>query len=494
MTSDRIVVIGSGVGGLASAMLLAAQGVEVVVLEKEPIAGGKMRTMNIDGLAIDCGPTVLTMLHVFERLFADCGLTLSSHVTVERASLLARHAWSSNGHLDLFADRTASRDAIGRFAGSAAAKGFDAFCAHARQVYETMNPLFMEAERPTPVSMARAAGLRGLAGLVSSAPFTTLWDLLGTYFPDPRLRQLFGRYATYCGSSPFEASATLALIPHVEMQGVWIVKGGMRALADALAGAAMRSGATIRYGVEATEILAQNGKASGVVLSTGERIAATAVISNGDVGALASGLLGAPARSAVAADGTPPRSLSAATWGFAARADGFPLAHHTVFFSGSSKLEFDDLFTRRRPPSDPTVYVCAADRHEGAPPPAQERLFMIVNAPADAGRSLARPEDIQACRTAMMRTLERCGLRLDVTGEMHAGPATFAARYPGTDGAIYGMASHGWTASFRRPGARTKLPGLYLTGGSVHPGAGLPMAALSGRLAAQAWLRDRRSI
>lgn len=489
-----MIVIGAGMGGLAAAMLLAARGHQVTVLEKDDAVGGKMRQMTVAGRGIDAGPTVLTMKHVFEQIFADCGQDLGAVVAFHKADVLARHAWSETELLDLYADRRRSADAIGQFAGASAVRGFLEFTEHARKVFETMDPLFMRAERPTPLGMARTAGLSGLRGLVSSAPFTTLWELLGKYFRDPRLRQLFGRYATYCGSSPFDAPATLALIAHVELEGVWLVEGGIRAFAAAVSNAATKAGATVRNGASVAEIVVTNGRAAGVRLASGETMPADAVIANCDVGALALGRMGVAARGAVASDSMLPRSLSAATWGFLAQAEGTPLAHHSVFFSRSSEREFADLFARRRTPEDPTVYICAQDRtHSHVSTNPSERLFVIVNAPADAGASLTGPAEVRACRTAMMRTLARCGLRLKIEAEEHCGPRDFADRFPGTEGAIYGMASHGWAASFRRPGARSKIRGLYLAGGSVHPGAGLPMAALSGRAAAQSLMADMAS-
>ncbi|HRK17314.1 MAG TPA: phytoene desaturase family protein [Hyphomicrobiaceae bacterium] len=494
--AGRIVVIGAGVGGLVAAMILAARGRDVLVVEKEAAAGGKLRTLKVSGRQIDVGPTVLTLRSVFEEIFHASGLELGEYVSMRRATVLARHFWSETENLDLFADRDQSADAIGDFAGAAAARGFRAFCTHARSVYETMNPLFIRAERPTPTGMVSAGGLKGLKGLWSSAPFTTLWDALGDYFPDIRLRQLFGRYATYCGSSPFHAPATLALIAHVEQEGVWLVDGGMTAFAAALTKAAEASGAEVRTGCAVVGIdVDASGRVTSVRLSSGESIAASGVVSNADVGALVAGEFGDDVRKAVPYDAMLPRSLSAATWAISADVGDFPLAHHTVFFSRSSKQEFADLFDRGRPPVDPTVYLCASDRtdagrlnlgHGG-----DERIFSIVNAPADGGRSLASRKEQNTCLRSMLTTLERCGLKPTIRDMTHSGPSEFARLCPATEGAIYGMASHGWTASFRRPGVRSVVPGLYLAGGSVHPGAGLPMAALSGRTAALALLADQ---
>ena len=189
-----------------------------------------------------------------------------------------------------------------------------------------------------------------------------MWKALGGYFGDPRLRQLFGRYATYCGSSPFDAPATLMLVAHVESAGVWTVDGGMYRLAAALADLAIRRGVRIRYGLDVSGIITSSGRAAGVRLSNGERIEADAVIATADVNALAQGLFGNDAAKTVARIPEAARSLSAMTWSCLARADGFPLLRHSVFFSRDYRAEFDSIFTRQQMPIEPTVYVCAQDR------------------------------------------------------------------------------------------------------------------------------------
>lgn len=300
-----------------------------------------------------------------------------------------------------------------------------------------MGPLFMRSESPSPIGMVKAAGLRGLKGLVSSAPFTTLWDSLGQYFPDPRLRQLFGRYATYCVLR-LRSPATLAVIAHVEQRGVWLVDGGIRTFAEALARAAQKAGVTFETDTEVREVLFSGSRASGVRLQTGVSMSAGTVVMNCDAAALATNSFGPAASTAVSVDATRPRSLSAATWAMVAHPDGsFPLSRHSVLFSRSSEAEFADLFQRNRPPEDPTVYSragphreCATRRRRRATVPDQ------VNAPADGGQTLSSSERIEQCRIAMMRTLERCGLRLSIADQTHIGPATFSARYPGTGGAL----------------------------------------------------------
>jgi 1-hydroxycarotenoid 3,4-desaturase len=282
------------------------------------------------------------------------------------------------------------------------------------------------------------------------------------------------------------------LIAHVEREGVWLIEGGMQRLAEVLAGLAAAKGALLRYGAEVGEILTTRGRPTGVRLTSGERIEADAVVVNADVAALAGGLLGDAAARATPRTGAP-RSLSAMTWALNARTTGFPLLRHNVFFSRDYAAEYTDIFGRRRLPTEPTVYICAQDRDDaeteiGAP----ERLLCLVNAPARGDTHPLTPAEIALCETRTFSWLERCGLRIQLrdTASQLTTPTDFAALFPATGGALYGAAMHGTMAAFRRPTARTAMPGLYLAGGSVHPGAGLPMAALSGRMAAARLIAD----
>lgn len=492
---DDVIVIGAGVGGLSAAALLSAQGMRVTLLEAASGPGGKMRQLRCGDAQVDGGPTVFTMRPVFEAIFDACGARLDDAVRLRPATVLARHAWGDD-RLDLFADRAQSEAAIGAFAGAAAARGYAGFCREAERLYTALEQPFIWAEQPSQVGLAWAMLRANAADLFSRRPFQSMWRALGDYFADPRLRQLFGRYATYCGADPWQAPATLMLIAHVEASGVWLIDGGMVALARALAGLAERHGAVLRYDAPVREIVVDGQGVAGVVLASGERLSARRIVCNADPAALAAGRFGPGVTQAAPAMPAPLRSLSAMVWTTHSTTAGFPLAHHNVFFSGDYAAEFRALGAGQVP-AEPTIYICAADRASdgGAAPEGPERLQILVNAPARGDARALSPWEIEQCQARMIACLARSGLNLDLPPEatVLTTPEGFETLFPSTGGALYGRASHGSAAAFRRPGARTPIPGLYLAGGATHPGPGVPMAALSGRLACATLLADRAS-
>jgi 1-hydroxycarotenoid 3,4-desaturase len=273
-----------------------------------------------------------------------------------------------------------------------------------------------------------------------------------------------------------------------------LIDGGMHRLAAVLAALAEERGVEFRYGAEVAEIAVSAGRASAVKLISGESVNADAVVLNADPAALGAGMFGVQAARAVPAVARTARSLSAVTWNLLAETEGFPLQHHNVFFSADYAAEFDDIVRHGRLPAAPTVYVCAQDRGAGRSDGTTgvERLLCLVNAPATGDSIQYTADELGRLERRSFALLENCGLRVKRRPEatLITSPAEFERLFPATGGALYGQASHGWRASFSRPGARSRVPGLYLAGGGVHPGPGVPMAALSGRLAAASLIVD----
>ncbi|MEM1436216.1 MAG: phytoene desaturase family protein [Pseudomonadota bacterium] len=480
MSSGTVAVIGAGMGGLSAAIDARSRGLAVTLFERAPEVGGKLRAFRIGDHAIDSGPTVFTMRWIFDDLFAAADAALEDYVPIVPADTLARHYWDDGSCLDLHADLDASCAAVEAFASARDADAYRRFTEDSGRIFDTLDSSFMRAPRPGPLKLTRNVGFSHIGDLLATRPFVSLWRDLTQRFQDPRLAQLFGRYATYCGSNPFLAPATLMLIAEAERRGVWYVTGGMLQLAVGLEKLLRQLGGTVRTACPIRLIDPDTAGGYRIETEQGHSEHFDAVIFNGDSEALAAGLLG-PA----VATATPPRSedgfsLSAVTWSLAGSTSGIELSHHTVLFSDDYRLEFEALWKERELPPYPTLYLCAPQA--AAAGADRQPLFLLANAPS---RTLSAAE-LDTYEAWINAALARHGLTLDYRTEdrIVTTPNSFAERFPGSRGALYGRPTHGFAGSFRRPGARTRLPGLFLAGGSVHPGAGIPMATQSGRLAA----------
>ena len=485
--SPKILIVGAGIGGLTAALELSHIGLDVTVLEKSSRPGGKIRQINVDGALIDSGPTVFTMRWIFEKLFADCDENFDTEFELEALDILARHSWGE-APLDLYANTQKSADAIAQFSSPHQAKLFLEFCKTARKVYGALKGPFIESPRPNMLGMMSALGVQKSKVLWDIGPFSSLWSSLTRYFPDPRLHQLFGRYATYCGSSPYLAPATLMLIAEVEMEGVWSIKGGMAKIPEVIARLAHKKGCRFQYDAEVESLRfadSSGSKVSGIQLRSGEVIECDYLIFNGDINALQKGLLGQEAHAAIPKTLKQTDSLSALTWSMHVKASGFPLVRHNVFFNQPYQSEFTDIFEKKKLPLNPTVYICAQDRTDLANNNNDfERLFCLVNAPANGDNQSYDDEEIERCQQKAFSLMRQYGLQLQDAQITRTSPQNFAKLFPGRGGALYGQATHGWMSSFQRLGSQSQISNLLLTGGSTHPGPGVPMAAMSGRLAA----------
>ncbi len=496
----RAAVIGAGVGGLAAAIRLARAGLAVDLFERSHEVGGKLREVKIPGAGkpFDAGPSVLTMRWVFEELL---GGPLSEHLSLVPLEPLCRHFFADGSSLDLFSDEERSTQAIRAFAGPADADGYRRMRKKAAAIYEICRKNFLTRAQPSLVGMMHPEVLAGVAQLDSHV---TLWNGLSRYFHDPRLRQLFARYATYNGSDPFRAPATLQVIIHVENAlGVWACPDGLYRLAEALRGAAEKLGVTIHAHTAVEEILiARAGDDAFIsrgVRAGGREHHADVVVANCDAAALYGQLLPAAVGERAAkrfARNEP--SLSAFVMLAELARIPLPLAHHNVFFSPDYEREFAELRDHEIP-EQPTVYLCAQDRVTGEPTHNHERAFLLTNAPAIrdgdepwAGRkAIARQRTLDVLASHVQRSFPHWKPKPD--GERLITPDDFAERFPYSRGALYGLSSNSTFAAFRRPSNRVEnVRGLYAVGGSVHPGAGLPLVALSARIAVDAAIADLR--
>ncbi len=487
-----VVVIGAGLGGLAAAIELAAAGHRVQVVEALDRVGGKAGVSDHQDVAFDTGPSVLTMPDVLGGLLERAGMALGTDLVLRQPEPAFRYRWPDGTVLDLHHDVGASLDSVGRALGAEARGELDRFLAYSRRIWDAAAPRFVFGPAPTLARVA-AMGLGALLDLGDIDPLRSMDGGIGRLVRAPKLVDVLRRYATYNGSDPRRAPATLNCIAHVELAlGGYGVEGGVSRIAEALAAAAHQLGASFRFDSPVSGIALRDGRASGVTLADGARIQADIVVANADSAQVTGQLLPPGTRHGIPVDGTP--SMSGWNGVLKARRRVGPHARppHEVLFPADYREEFIDIFDRDRPPSDPTVYLCAQEACHGRPGwPEHEPLFVMANAPAEPA---TRPRDPAVWATLQGAVRDRLVMaRLVDEGDRWAWtrtPTDLAARFPGSRGAIYGLASNDPTAAFRRPtNAVRRIPGLFLASGSAHPGGGMPMAMLSGRAAAAEALR-----
>jgi phytoene desaturase len=487
-------------GGLAAAARLATSGHSVTVCEQAPTVGGKLRSFTRDGFTFDTGPSLLTLPAVYRDLFSKTGPPLESVLDLEPVDPLCHYRFPDGVEMDA-PNASPTRlargfdDALGPGAGADWIRLLDR--AHAMWM-ATRGP-FLESSLEGLGDLVRQA--RRLDDLRTVAPWSTLRELGRRYLRDERLRMFLDRYATYAGSDPRRAPAALAVIPYVEQTfGGWYIRGGLRRLGDAVHERALARGAIVRTGADVAEVLVDGGRVSGVRLADGQRIAADIVVANADAAHVYADLVPprhgrAPLRRLRQA--TP--SLSGFALMLALRGRSSDLAHHTVLFGERYDDEFDAVFGRSpRPVPDPTVYVAGPDDPAMRPDDRHEALFVLVNAPRHRARRGDAPEDRQGVdwdapgvrdeyAEELLATMAKRGLEVRdrlLWREVRT-PADLERDTRAPGGAIYGTSSNGARAAFLRPGNRSPLPGLFLVGGSAHPGGGLPLVGLSAAIVAR---------
>lgn len=487
----RVGVIGGGLGGLATALRLAYQGWQVILLERYQRLGGKMNLLETDGFRMDTGPSLITMPWALEELFRAVDERLEDHVRLIPVSPLCRYVFADGSVLEMtprLPDWLPHVQAIR----TGEASGFLQFVSLGARMLDLSLETFF---RTSPRDLRPAELLRMMTRRTGFLPMQALRpyaSVVSGLCRDRRTRQVLNRYATYVGSDPRRIWALFSIIPAMELlYGGFHIAGGLYRLVEALEQLCVRMGVEIRTDAHVQRILTDGRRVQALELRGGETVPVDVAVMNGDVARLPE-LLGrrgpAPAPWQ--------RSLSGIVFlfGLHRRLEGMP--HHQVFFSADYDAEFDDLFRSFRFPQDPTVYVNIPTRTD--PSMASdgcEVVFIMANAPA--GDELTWDEAMLVdARRRMARRLAGSGLDEVMNHEEPRAivtPAVLAERFDMPGGAIYGRNCHGFGGAMRPPNRYPGVRGLYCVGGSTHPGGGVPTVILSARIVSEMIQRDARS-
>jgi phytoene desaturase len=481
--TDRVVVVGAGLGGLSAALHLAGAGREVTVVERESVPGGRCGLIADGGYRFDTGPTVLTMPDLVAQPLRAVGEDLDSWLRLHRLDPAYRARFADGSTIDVRADVGDMADEIRRVCGSRDADGWLRYVQFLRELYRVEMPHFIERNLDSPLQLVNGP----LARLVALGGFRRLSRKVAHYVQDERLRRLFSFQAMYAGLVPAQALAIYAVITYMDcVAGVYFPEGGMHAVPRALAGAAAKHGVRLRYDTTVTSIDVANGRARGVLTSTGERIAADAVVVNADLPTAYAQLL---------PGSTPPRRVRRLRYspsavvlhaGSTVEFDG--LAHHTIDFGTAWDATFAEIIDRGEVMSDPSFLITNPTRTDPSlAPTGHHTYYALFPAPNTRGR-VDWVGQRARYREHVLETLEKrgyAGFEAGLETEHLVTPADWAAQGLAAGAPFAAAHTFGQTGPFRPATLDRRVPNLVFCGSNTQPGVGVPMVLVSGRLAAQ---------
>ncbi|PZD94081.1 phytoene desaturase [Paenibacillus sambharensis] len=484
-TGKKVVVVGAGLGGLSAASRLAGAGFHVTMLESQAAVGGKLQRIEEHGFRFDRGPSTITMPELFAAPFQAADRRMEDYLDMYRLDPATRNVFADGSVVDLTGSMEAMEEQIASYSPEDAGS-FRSFMKEAGRLDALARSQFLNRLL---LDWREKADPRLAAALMRVRPLTTLNKLLRRYFRHPNTLALFGRYATYIGSSPYQSPAIFAMLAQVEaVSGIYGVKGGTYRIAEALAQLAREQGADIRTSVKVNRIKVHAGRAAGVETDQGD-FPADIVLANADVLSTYRWLLPEherPSMSDRRIAGYEP-SLSGFVMLLGVQRSYEQLLHHNVLFPGVYEEEFDSIFRRKQAPQDPAVYVChPAYSEPDAAPSGGSSLFVLVNAPClSAGWSWKENREAYAERvTGLLAARGICGLNEAKVKRLYT-PDDLARDTGAYRGAIYGISSNTAAQTFFRPANRSRdIEGLWFVGGTTHPGGGTPIVTLSGQLVA----------
>jgi diapolycopene oxygenase len=501
--ASPVIVIGSGLGGLAAAVVSAARGHKVAVIDKNEWLGGKAAMLSERGFRFDMGPTILTVPSVLKRVFAEAGEKVEDWLDLVRLDPQWRCFFDGGESLDLIENVDAMADAAEAFSGKkGVGDGYRKFQRVSSHLHDVSNRFFfwraIEDIRDT-MNIRENMNPSTLRDVLSLRMGRSVAGTIRGMVHDERVAQMLDHFVQYVGSSPFASPAVLCSIAHMQSsEGVWYPMGGTRQVAEALYKLGEKLGVAYQTGREAERIVVENGAVTGVALTGGEVAKASAVISNMDSIRTYEELIGGATGRHYSRAGFEPACSGVVLYlGLSKRYEH--LEHHNFVFSKSAETEFDQIYNRGEPADDPTCYVAAPARTDPTVAPAGgEALYVLVHTPylrAQHDWTKIYPAYRRTIIEKLKRTAGMTDIDERIVVDRRLTPQDIHDRYKVLKGAIYGLASHGKFTGAFKPGNRSRfVKGLYLAGGAAHPGPGMPMVMMSGWIAADALDADRRGV
>ncbi|MBC9784223.1 phytoene desaturase [Heliobacterium chlorum] len=490
----KVIVVGSGAGGLSAAVRLANQGWDVTVLEKEATPGGRLSAIQAEGYSIDVGPTIMMMNDVFHQYFKDLGRSIEDYLDLVRVNPCYHLHFTDGTCMKPSIDLKELLDEIRSF-NPDDVDGYLKYLAQIHRRYQVAREKFIEKSFTKPSDFFN---IDTLIGMMQLRTLNNMYDDIARFIKDERLRISLTFQAIYLGVSPFDAPSIYTLIGYVEhgLSGVWYPKGGMNAITQALVKLLGEFGGSLRVNAEVEQILIEQGRAVGVRLANGEVLKADVVISNADFPYTMENLVPGSHRGKYTPQKLNSMEVTCGAFmlylGVNRRYDNLHL--HNIYFTPDYKYSMDELFTRQQLPQDPAMYVYRPTKYDDTvAPPGKDIIYVLVPVP-NLSSGIDWKKETHRYRELVIKKLERQGLTdlsKHIEFERIYTPETFQNRFNTYQGAAFGLAPSLFQSGYFRPHIKSKeVPNLYFSGASVHPGGGVPVVLVCGKLVSEQVLVD----
>jgi phytoene desaturase len=485
MSSKKAIIIGAGVGGMATAIRLKLLGYDVQVFEKNDYPGGKLSHFEINGFRFDAGPSLFTSPHLIDELFAIANEPIGEYFTYEKLTVACNYFYDDGVCIKAYTNKEAFAAEL-KEKTNEPSQNIHRYLYDAKEAYNHIATIFLQYSLHAIQTLFKAPIIKAIGKLKLAYLFKSLNEYNKTAFNSPKLVQLFNRFATYNGSNPYKAPAMLSLIAHLEHnEGAYYPKGGMISITNALYHLALKLGVQFSFGKSVQQIQTKANNVAGIIVDQ-QAYDADIVVSNMDIYFTYKNLLSNASKAAEVKKQERSSSALIFYWGMNKTFPSLDL--HNIFFSADYKAEFDAIFNTGLPFNDPTVYINITNKLEPGnhAPIGKENWFVMINVAANNGQDwnsleqFYRKAIIQKINHIMGENIEPC---IEVAEVLS--PVSIESKTASYMGSLYGTSSNSKMAAFmRHPNDSKTINGLYFVGGSVHPGGGIPLCLSSAAIVA----------